>query len=188
VLTVVVRDEPATQGSKRAYPVRKGGRPTGQVAVVDDNKAALRSWREAVRQEAVKAIQAAEALGEVRTGPYPLAGPVILGVTFTVRKPKSAPKTRVTWPEKQPDLDKLLRAVKDALRAAGVYRDDAQVVETVRLGKFYPNRTDDAVLPSTIRDAGIMLCMALTRCDVLCTPGAVIRVASIHEFPGVEGA
>lgn len=182
MLTVVVRDEPATQGSHKAYAIRKGGVPTGGVAVVHDNKEALRTWREAVRQEAVKAIEEAGLI------PYPLAGPVILGVTFTVRKPKSAPKTRVTWPERQPDLDKLLRAVKDALRAAGVYRDDAQVTEVVRLGKFYPNRNDDAVLPTGGRDAGIMLCMALTRCDVLCTPGAVIRVASIHEFPEAPGA
>jgi len=188
LLTVIVRDEPATQGSKRAFAIRKGGVPTGQVAVVDDNKASLRGWREAVRQETAKAIEEHQdaSLFEVT---YPLQGPVVLGVTFTVRKPKNAPKRKVTWPERQPDLDKLLRAVCDALRAGGAYRDDAQVVEVARLAKCYPNPDGDSVMPVMARGANVMLAVTGTRLDVLSTPGAVIRVASIYEFPGVtEGA
>ena len=186
MLTIVVRDLPAAQGSKRAFAIRKGGVPTGAVAVVDDNKGPLRNWREAVRQEAVKAIELFyEGLPEFAPHAYPLEGPVVLGVTFTVPRPKSAPKTRETWPEKKPDLDKLLRGVFDALTAAGAYKDDAQVVELARLGKFYPNLDDRAVLAGA-RDASVMTCMTGTRCDVLGTPGAVIRVAALHEVPGAS--
>jgi hypothetical protein len=115
-------------------------------------------------------------------GQVPLEGPVILAVTFTLVKPKSAPKTKVTWPCKKPDLDKLLRSTCDGLKAGGAYADDAQVVEILRLGKFYPDPLSQ-VAPN---DDYHMLHLAGTGLDVLSGPGAVIRVASIYEFPGVS--
>jgi Holliday junction resolvase RusA-like endonuclease len=176
MFTIVVRDTPQPQGSKRAFALRKAGVPTGQAVVVDDNKPGLRNWRESVRAEVQK----------VMDGRSPLEGPVVLAVTFTVPKPKSAPKRRVTWPEKKPDLDKLLRSVCDGLKSGGAYGDDAQVVEIVRLGKFYPELQDSGTV--CIRKyATAMLAMAGTDADVLSSPGAVIRVASVHEFSGVNG-
>lgn len=144
------------------------------MVVVDDNSPKLKGWREAVRGETQRAMD----------GRAPMEGPVILAVTFTVPKPKSAPKTKVTWPEKKPDLDKLMRSVMDGLKAGGAYRDDAQVVEIVRQGKFYP----DAEAPPVNGHGGArsMLRLAGTGLDVLSSPGAVIRVASIHEFIGED--
>jgi Holliday junction resolvase RusA-like endonuclease len=82
---------------------------------------------------------------------YPLTGPLGVEITFTLRKPASAPKRRVTWPDRRPDLDKLLRSTFDGLDC--IWGDDSQVVE-VTARKVYP-------------DEGI---------DALRTPGAVIRV------------
>ncbi|MDP5184783.1 RusA family crossover junction endodeoxyribonuclease [Blastococcus sp. BMG 814] len=59
-----------------------------------------------------------------------LEGPVSVSVVFTFDPPKSAPKSRRCWPvtRSSGDLDKLCRAVFDALTDAGVWRDDSQVV------------------------------------------------------------
>jgi hypothetical protein len=59
-------------------------------------------------------------------------------MVFTVQKPKSAPKTRRTWPDKKPDLSKLVRSTEDAITDAGLWADDARVVEYARLAKVYP--------------------------------------------------
>jgi Holliday junction resolvase RusA-like endonuclease len=63
---------------------------------------------------------------------------------FTVRKPKSEPKKRQTWPDRKPDLDKYVRSSGDAMTTAGVWRDDAQVVE-LECAKRYPNEGTDAL-------------------------------------------
>ncbi len=62
-------------------------------------------------------------------------GPVGIDLHFGLPKPKSAPKKRRVWPDKRPDLDKLTRAVLDALTYV-VYADDSQVVE-IRATKDY---------------------------------------------------
>lgn len=62
-----------------------------------------------------------------RAGTWPLEGPVKLAVSFTLPRPKSAPKWRL-WPDKKPDLDKLVRAIGDALTQSGAISDDAQIV------------------------------------------------------------
>ena len=178
MITIVVRDEPRPQGSKRAFALRKGGAPTGRAVVVDDNKPELRNWRESVRSETQRAMD----------GQAPLEGPVVLAVTFTVPKPQSAPKRKRTWPCKKPDLDKLLRGVCDGLKAGGAYRDDAQVVEILRLGKFYPADAERVLLSAADYSmVSHMLKLAGSPFDVLNSPGAVIRVASIYDFPGVNG-
>ncbi len=56
-------------------------------------------------------------------------GPVALQIRFQMPRPKSLPKTRFSFHLKKPDLDKLLRNIKDALKGV-LYLDDAQVVAT----------------------------------------------------------
>lgn len=100
--------------------------------LVDDNKTPLRTWREDVKAAALQARAEHDGRG------FP-DGPVRLAVTFFLPRPKSHYGTRrgerylkpsaPMWVAKKPDLDKLCRATCDALTAAGVYRDDAQVVE-----------------------------------------------------------
>lgn len=55
-------------------------------------------------------------------------GPVRIDLTFGLPKPKSAPKSRRVWPDKRPDLDKLIRSVLDSLTHI-VFQDDSQIVE-----------------------------------------------------------
>lgn len=115
-LTVMVYGTPAPQGSKRHVG---GGR-------MIESSAAVKPWREAIKW----ACLAKEVT--------PLTGAVDIEITFTVKKPASAPKRRRTWPVKRPDLDKLVRATLDGLGEGGVWVDDSQVVELVAR-KVYPD-------------------------------------------------
>ena len=44
-----------------------------------------------------------------------------------------------------PDLSKLLRSTEDALTDAGLWADDARVVEYERLAKVYPGEDPEAL-------------------------------------------
>lgn len=105
--------EPAPQGSKRHVG---GGR------MVESSKA-VKPWREAVTHAAFGA------------GPK-LEGPVAVRMTFTLARPKTAPK-KLHTPFKKPDLDKLARSTFDAITAAGLWNDDAQVACLTTL-KLWP--------------------------------------------------
>ena len=72
-----------------------------------------------------------------------LMGPVALSCTFHMPRPKSHLRADGTlrpnapaWHDKRGDLDKLLRAVGDALTASGAIRDDAQIA-TIAASKRY---------------------------------------------------
>lgn len=103
---------PIPQGSTKAF-----FRPGMKFPVVTADNAKTKPWRQAV----------VDATLDVMAGRPPIAEPVELFVTFYLPRPKSA-KRSVLEPGKKPDVDKLLRAVMDALTAAGVWRDDSQVV------------------------------------------------------------
>lgn len=172
MITIVVHDAPRTQGSKVPFISKSTGKPGMKEQLGED----LKTWREAVKTAALDAMTES---GQV----FPLTGPLIGAVTFTMYKPLSAPKRKPVWPMgKKNDLDKLLRSTFDSLTASGVWEDDGQVIEMVRLGKFYPV-PDGQPLP--LPQAASMLALTGTTCDILATPGAVIRVASIFEFPGI---
>ena len=63
-----------------------------------------------------------------RPVPVPV-GPVVLDVQFVLPRPKSLSKN-VTWHIKKPDLDNLVKSVKDAMNGI-MYKDDAQVAEEI---------------------------------------------------------
>lgn len=112
-LRFIVYGEPKPQGSKirTKFSVRESGGED------------LKLWREAVRSTAVDAQSIVK-----RGGVFVLEGPIDLQLEFTMRKPSGAPKRKRIWPVKRPDLDKLCRAVLDAMTNAGVWKDDSQVV------------------------------------------------------------
>lgn len=125
---VVVYGQPAPQGSKRHVG---GGR------MIESSKA-VKPWREAVKYAARLVIE--------REGiKAPLDGPLLARVVVTVPKPKSAPKRRRTWPDRKPDLSKLLRSTEDALTDAGLIADDARLVEFSRLAKVFPGEDPEAL-------------------------------------------
>jgi Holliday junction resolvase RusA-like endonuclease len=134
-LTFEVPGEPQPQGSAKAFRHRH----TGRVMVTSDN-ARLRPWRDEVSWHARQAL----------LGGGPLSGPVKVTVEFRFSRPgghfgkrglrPAAPREHVV----RPDLDKLVRAVLDSLSDAGIWRDDAQVVET-RARKRYHERAGAAI-------------------------------------------
>lgn len=117
-LSVWVAGKPAPQGSKRGY-ARRGQGGKLHVSIVEQVKA-VAPWRADVRA-------ALEDHG--RDNPLgPLAGPVVVKLVFVMPRPASTPKKRTPAAVKRPDLDKLVRAVFDAIGSAGVWADDSQVV------------------------------------------------------------
>lgn len=116
---------PAAQGSKRHVG---GGR-------LIESSRQVGPWREIVRQAAVEAM----------AGRPPIEGPVYLVQVFALPRPKShygtgrnsgqVKRGAPHRPPVRPDLDKLARAVGDALTGV-CYRDDAQVVNLCA-AKYY---------------------------------------------------
>lgn len=150
LLVVMVVGDPVGQGNVRHLGA---GRPA-----VHQNRARLLPWRDRVAYAARLAIK-----DTADPGRFPLSGPVAVDTVFTVRKPKSAPKRRRTWPCVRPDLDHYVRAVWDALTKVA-FHDDGQVVDEAS-GKCYPREGADA-LP---------------------TPGVVVRVYAIEPGDGGGG-
>lgn len=126
---VRVYGTPTPQGSKRGFVIPgKPGR-AARAVVVDDNKKPLRTWRQDVKESTLAAMS--------RGGEFPMEGPIRVAVVFYLPLPKSLTKKKVALgPFRKPDLDKLTRSTFDALRAAGVYSDDAQVVDVHAVKAF----------------------------------------------------
>lgn len=112
-LSVFVPGKPAPQGSKR-YLGQRGGK-----AIAVESSKALPSWRADVRA----------AVAELVDGRPPIAGPVLVALVFVMPRPASTPKNRTPAAIKRPDLDKLTRAILDAVGSAGAWGDDSQVTD-----------------------------------------------------------
>ncbi len=109
VFSLEVRGIPKPQGSMRAFVVK--GRP-----IITSSTKGLKAWRNLV------------ALAAQAKAPQELIeGPLHIDLDFKLPKPKSEPKRKRTWPSRRPDLDKLIRAILDALTGI-VFRDDSQVI------------------------------------------------------------
>jgi len=135
---------PAPQGSKRAFAVRgKGGIPTGRIAVIESSHDRVKSWRQAVIDAALSDDDA-------------IAEPLAVKMLFFLARPKSHYRTgrnadrlrenAPRRPAKMPDLSKLVRATEDALTDAGLWRDDAQVVEISAMKYWADSRPPGAVI------------------------------------------
>jgi len=118
---------PIAQGSMRAFGLKKGG-----YAMVATNAKKLKPWRLEMKETAAAAL----------AGAAPVASAVTLELGFRFPRPgghfgkrgirPSAPQAMF----RRPDLDKLIRAVLDALKDAGAFRDDAQV-DVIKARKRY---------------------------------------------------
>jgi len=138
VVAFNVRGTAAPQGSKRLL---------GHGALVESS-ARVKPWRSDVRTAAEDAMRA--------TGACTASGPVAVHIFFAFTRPKSHPKTRVTWPTGRSlgDIDKLCRAILDAITSAGVIADDSQVIRLVA-GKRW----------TTVLDGGPLTHVAVVRRD-----------------------
>ncbi len=138
----VVGVEPVSQGEVRFYGQGRvaHGRPA--------HAAALAAWRGAIEREAGKAM--------VEAGMEPFAGPVAVEATFWIQRPLAhyAGRRRshalrrdatTLMPVVKPDVDKLIRAILDALgggAGSACFLDDSQVVE-LHAAKYYVARAGD---------------------------------------------
>ena len=105
-----VRGVPAPQGSKSFCGLAKNGR-----AILAESSKKVKPWRADVALAATN-------------GPYfEKPHPVQVTVMFIMPRPKATPKKAQPPAVKRPDLDKLVRAVLDALSTVS-YDDDSQVV------------------------------------------------------------
>lgn len=127
-VSFTVTGRPVPQGSKRVFRNYWTGEPVMKEMAGER----LSDWRSAVRDTAV-GVMLGMTPGVARV---PLTGPLAACLWFTMRKPSTAPKTRRIWPDKRPDLDKLVRAALDGLTGP-VFRDDAQVIVLVTM-EAYP--------------------------------------------------
>jgi Holliday junction resolvase RusA-like endonuclease len=107
-LSTFVYGTPKPKGSK----TYKGRRGNGSAILVES--ADVAPW-------------ATEVTRVVREAGVTFAGPVSVDLRFCLRRPQRA---RIDAPaDRKPDVDKLARAVLDALTEAGAIEDDARVVE-----------------------------------------------------------
>jgi Holliday junction resolvase RusA-like endonuclease len=103
---------PAPQGSKTVFNGR----------AVDSNAEALHEWRARCTGMARQFVRGGRPVYEQQ--------PLLLEVTFRLARPASAPKHR-EYPQVKPDLDKLIRAVCDALTVSRLIQDDALICRIV---------------------------------------------------------
>jgi crossover junction endodeoxyribonuclease RusA len=115
MITFFVAGRPAPQGSKRYV----GGNRASGGRFIEASKY-LPAWRSAVTDVA------REYMGEAFLPP--LEGPVELHVAFYLERPPSVSRKKRPEPVVPPDVDKLCRAVCDALSDGFVWMDDSQVV------------------------------------------------------------
>lgn len=136
---LIVGGDPVPQGSTKAFAVK------GRAFVTQSNAGPLGRYRNDIRQQ-----WAVSPLREQTEGALPVPdfeGPVRLDIAFGFRRPKSHYNAKgnlkgemyanpaPTHYTSKPDLDKLIRAVGDALTGFA-YEDDQQVV-TVKATKVY---------------------------------------------------
>lgn len=136
-ITFFAPGTPVTQGSKRIG--RMGERPI----ILDVKDRELKAWREVVATCARFAYK-----GE------PYAGAVSVTLAFALRRPKRlahalAPPPHVT----KPDLDKLARAIFDALTGT-VLRDDSVIARCVMSKRYAgPGRDEGVTVTVAFGDA-----------------------------------
>lgn len=113
---VTVYGPPVPKGSMRCI----GGKGRRH-QLIDDKRDRLAPWEAAL-------TRGAAALARHLTGQAPLTGPVRVDVTFTLARPRTVSRAQPTT-RNTGDVDKLSRALLDALTAGGVWGDDSQATE-----------------------------------------------------------
>jgi crossover junction endodeoxyribonuclease RusA len=150
-LAFTVYGVPLTKGNMRALR-RKGM----QFPIVTDSNRGVASWQQLVREGASRAIHERPEPDRVL-----LASGVRLTIAFYLPRPKKYGKRGAFVHHlTKPDVDRLCRAILDALTAVA-YSDDKQVTELIT-GKYYagidaPARVDIAVEPAPPAPVGAIV-------------------------------
>lgn len=113
---------PVPQGSTRAFIPKGWKRP-----IITAANSKTKPWRQEIANTALAHME--QSGYEIRE-----VGPVELSAYFFFERPKSL-KRAVTSKTTKPDIDKLLRALQDALTGIA-FKDDAQIT-AVAVGKTF---------------------------------------------------
>ncbi|MCD4549692.1 RusA family crossover junction endodeoxyribonuclease [Schaalia sp. lx-260] len=132
---VWVAGVPVPQGSMKVFT--GSSRPV----MVHHKGAELKAWRTKVAFEVTRAAQS-------KGWELPLDEPVSIDVSFHLPRPTRA---RFDRPATKPDLDKLMRAIGDALTVTGnVIKDDSRIVRWIG-SKHYAGVSMEGVSISVFR-------------------------------------
>lgn len=112
-ISFTVYGTPQPQGSTRAFIPKGWKRP-----IITSTNKNLKPWRQEVAQVALDALQDS---GQIQAD----SGPVKLTAEFYFQRPKSV-RANTIYKSTRPDVDKLKRAIGDALSGI-IYKDDAQI-------------------------------------------------------------
>lgn len=123
-LSFTVFGEAIPQGSAKAFMPKNARYP-----IVTSDNPRLKGWRQRVAEDASIAL---EQLGA--KGWYDGVGPITVVAMFHLPRPKTFPKKGKPHLTR-PDVDKLARAIGDALTGV-LWRDDSQVTR-MTVGKCY---------------------------------------------------
>jgi len=138
-----VPGRPVPQGSKSAFISKSTGKP-----IVVDKDVRLPQWRAKITSAAID--KQAEYMHTMPAlyATLPFVGGVGISIDFVLERPKThfgsgknVDKVKPgapSHPATMPDIDKLMRAIFDALTDAQVWKDDGQVV-WVQATKTYAN-------------------------------------------------
>lgn len=122
-IRIEVLGKPVPEGSTKAIPYKSKDGGT-KVAIMHNKSSELMDWRYRIAKEYTE-----------NGGPYTEEYGVDIHVEFLFVRPKSVkPQKRPNMTVK-PDLDKLLRAVMDALTGVA-YKDDSQVVSVTAVKRY----------------------------------------------------
>lgn len=120
-----VPGEPKPQQRPRSRAVKKNGK---WISMAYNAKGPDMDYRTRVADIAAREMKGSELL----------SGALIMQINFWITKPKSKPKWK-SLPDVKPDIDNLVKAVKDALEGI-VFANDSQVCTLVACKKYTINR------------------------------------------------
>jgi len=123
-IAFTVLGEPSPEGSTRAFYIPKLNR----TVTTHQNQASLEAWRNRVATEAQRTLEGREWTSDTSSA-------YALEVDFVLPRPPSVPAHRRVHPTVKPDIDKLVRAINDALTRI-LFPDDCQVI-SVNMTKCY---------------------------------------------------
>ncbi len=126
MISLTVYGHPVPKARARTVRMKSG-------KTVSYTPAKTENWEDSIRAQALRS----------RPGQL-LDGPLALEATFYLLRPKSKPK-RVVYPATKPDLDNLIKSVKDALEGI-IYTNDSRIVdESVRKRYGDPPRVEISI-------------------------------------------
>ncbi|BCS54755.1 RusA family crossover junction endodeoxyribonuclease [Geobacter sp. SVR] len=136
ILDFFVPGAPVPKGSAKAFVVKSKGSGKPRAVVTQDNGDKQKPWASVISYSALQEMRSEK----------PASGPIRLTLYFVMPRVKGHYRTGKNahllrdeaplWHVSKPDLDKLVRCVKDALTGV-VWNDDSQVCDMPHVLKRY---------------------------------------------------